>query len=95
MDQLALDTADGCQHARGFYYDGLYPLALSLAHLAGCDEPATVTMRGRCECGHQREKRFCAEHGQVRPPDAVWRCRECGEAGHDCPIIHIERIEDQ
>jgi len=83
-----------CQSARGLYLGGAIPVGVSLGTIEGCAEAATVTMRGRCACGHDREKRYCAGHGQVHPPDGVWLCRECADAGHDCPITIIERIDD-
>jgi hypothetical protein len=45
-----------------------------------------VTLRAGCVHEHVREKRFCARHGQVQPPDGVWLCLPCAELGHDCPL---------
>ncbi len=67
---------------------GLYalPAGESLAGAQGCGEPATVTLRAGCVHEHVRERRYCARHGQVTPPDGVWLCLPCAELGHDCPL---------
>jgi hypothetical protein len=78
-----------CQAETGLYLGGTVPVDESLAHAFGCDQPATVTLRAGCIHEHVREKRFCAGHGEVNPADALWFCRECAEAGHDCPIMPV------
>ena len=75
-----------CQADIGFYLGGAVPVAVSLANAWGCDQPATVTLRAGCVHEHVKTKRYCAEHGRTVLPDGVWLCRECAEAGHDCPI---------
>jgi hypothetical protein len=73
-----------CQADIGLYLGGAVPVDESLRNTFGCCEPATVTLRAGCV--HIKQKRYCAEHGQVDPADARWFCRECAEAGHDCPL---------
>jgi hypothetical protein len=78
--------ADTCQADIGLYLGGAVPVDESLRNTVGCPEAATVTLRAGCVHEHVKEKRYCATHGQVHPADARWFCRECAEAGHDCPI---------
>ena len=75
-----------CDAKIGLYLDGAASTAASLAGAEGCSEPATVALRAGCVHEHVREKRFCAEHGQVEPADGVWLCLPCAEVGHDCPL---------
>lgn len=75
--------AGTCQ-ARVGPYAG--PVTESLTGAEGCTEPATVTIAATCACGHPRSGRYCPRHGELAPPDAVWRCAACAQAGHDCPM---------
>jgi hypothetical protein len=77
---------DMCEAKVGLYLGGTVSVGASLAGAEGCAEPATVTLRAGCVHEHVREKRFCARHGQVAPPDGVWLCLPCAELGHDCPL---------
>lgn len=79
-------TAGTCEAKVGLYLGGAVPVGESLAGAEGCPEPATVTLRAACVHEHVRERRYCAAHGQVQPPDGVWFCLPCAELGHDCPI---------
>lgn len=79
-------VSDTCQADMGLYLGGIVPVGESLAHNFGCTQPATVTLRAGCIHEHVKEKRYCADHGQVDPDDAVWFCRDCAELGHDCPV---------
>lgn len=78
--------SDTCQANIGLYLGGAISVEDSLRGTFGCTEPATVTLRAGCVHGHVKTKRYCVKHGQVDPADALWFCRECAEAGHDCPI---------
>lgn len=75
-----------CQAEIGLYLAGAVPVNESLRNAFGCTEPATVTLEAGCIHEHIKRKRYCAGHGQVDPDGGVWLCRECAEAGHDCPI---------
>ena len=78
--------ADICQADIGLYLGGAVPVEESLRNTVGCTVPATVTLRAGCVHEHITEKRYCAHHSNVNPPDGVWLCLTCAELGHDCPI---------
>lgn len=75
-----------CEARIGLRLGGAVPVGESLAGARGCPEPATVTLRAACACGHVRVKRYCAAHSVTVPADGVWLCLPCAEAGHDCPL---------
>lgn len=77
---------DVCEVSIGLYLGGAVAAGDSLDGSWGCPEPAAVTLRAACVHGHVRVKRFCARHGVTVPPDGVWMCLPCAEAGHDCPL---------
>ena len=78
--------SDTCQAIIGLYLGGAVSAGDALRGSWGCDEPATVTLRGGCIHEHVKAKRYCAKHGVVDPGNAAWFCRECAGAGHDCPV---------
>jgi hypothetical protein len=76
--------AETCEAAIGWMH---LPAPEALAGSWGCPELAMVTLRAGCVHEHITERRYCARHGQLAPPDAKWFCRKCAEAGHDCPVL--------
>ena len=50
-----------------------------------CDLPAEFAVRAACRCGHFSVSLQCEGHADmVREGDGF--CRDCGAAGHRCPL---------
>jgi hypothetical protein len=58
-----------------------------------CDLPAEFAVRITCRCGHSSVSLQCEDHLKaIRGYDADAFCRDCGAAGHRCPL-EIQAME--